>query len=196
MDTLLSSLIRRYSADQGDHDLAHRIARCVMRSNPVQLNFNEKLDNFNETVESLNQELSGQLESQIQSMIRDNLVGIRWTQYTPYFNDGDACEFSVRNPTFLFKGITSKYDPDDEEGYYDLYDIGGFKHDYNMEEGTWTWRLDDDATDEQRAIAEIALPITELFSKVPESLFLHLYGDHSQVTITADKVEREDYEHD
>jgi len=21
------------------------------------------------------------------------LVGVRWTQYTPYFNDGDACNF-------------------------------------------------------------------------------------------------------
>lgn len=26
---------------------------------------------------------------------------IVWTQYTPYFNDGDTCEFSVNEPVFL-----------------------------------------------------------------------------------------------
>lgn len=28
------------------------------------------------------------------------ITGVVWTQYTPYFNDGDTCEFSVHEATF------------------------------------------------------------------------------------------------
>ena len=28
------------------------------------------------------------------------ITAVVWTQYTPYFNDGDTCEFSVNEPTF------------------------------------------------------------------------------------------------
>jgi hypothetical protein len=35
--------------------------------------------------------------------------GIRWTQYTPYFNDGDACEFSAHDPDLeIIKGTSRR----------------------------------------------------------------------------------------
>jgi len=37
-----------------------------------------------------------------------------WTQYTPYFNDGEACEFSVYDKYFTLFGAEADYD--DEEG--------------------------------------------------------------------------------
>lgn len=38
---------------------------------------------------------------------------ITWTQYTPYFNDGESCEFSVHDKYFILVGDE---DPDDYEG--------------------------------------------------------------------------------
>lgn len=38
---------------------------------------------------------------------------VTWTQYTPYFNDGETCEFSVNEKYFILVGDE---DPDDYEG--------------------------------------------------------------------------------
>jgi hypothetical protein len=38
---------------------------------------------------------------------------VQWTQYTPYFNDGETCEFSVHEKYFILVGDE---DPDDYEG--------------------------------------------------------------------------------
>lgn len=41
-----------------------------------------------------------------------NLDSFSWTQYTPHFNDGDACNFSVNETLYLNE--ISQYDEDDE----------------------------------------------------------------------------------
>jgi hypothetical protein len=46
-----------------------------------------------------------------------DLVAIRWRQYTPYFNDGDACRFSVRE--FYTKMATTAEDAGDYEDGFD-----------------------------------------------------------------------------
>lgn len=38
---------------------------------------------------------------------------VQWTQYTPYFNDGETCEFSVHEKYFV---LADDEDPDDYEG--------------------------------------------------------------------------------
>lgn len=38
---------------------------------------------------------------------------VRWEQYTPYFNDGDVCEFGVREPRIKFVGEDAGGDYDD-----------------------------------------------------------------------------------
>jgi hypothetical protein len=38
------------------------------------------------------------------------IKGIAWTQYTPYFNDGEECVFSVNDPVFLLQ----EYDHDED----------------------------------------------------------------------------------
>lgn len=52
---------------------------------------------------------------------------IRWQQYTPYFNDGDACEFSVNDPSYKFDGV------DEEAGDYGDGYIDNWSLTYNSE---------------------------------------------------------------
>lgn len=42
----------------------------------------------------------------------EGVEAVRWDQYTPYFNDGDACEFSIHD-------IQVKLAGDDESGDYE-----------------------------------------------------------------------------
>jgi hypothetical protein len=44
------------------------------------------------------------------------LMAVRWRQYTPYFNDGDPCRFSVHDNHFKFDD-TAEEDGDYEDGF-------------------------------------------------------------------------------
>lgn len=45
-----------------------------------------------------------------------DLYSFSWTQYTPYFNDGDACEFSAHTEYPDVNGMDEWGDGNDEEG--------------------------------------------------------------------------------
>jgi len=48
----------------------------------------------------------------------DYLVDIRWKQYIPYFNDGDACTFSLATPE-----CTIKYEDEDYTSQWEDIDL-------------------------------------------------------------------------
>jgi len=95
------------------------------------------------------------------------LVKFGWTQYTPYFNDGEACYFSANlgSPKILFKGededlYEERWYSEGEEGYKPLATVVEF-----------LGQFDDDDVE-------------------------MLFGDHCEVTVTRNGVEVEEYEHD
>ena len=113
---------------------------------------------------------------------------IVWTQYTPYFNDGDTCEFGVHeiclklNKESRQKLLGEEVDDDDQEEWLNNF-----------------WESD------SYSLAELddsrAETISELFSElyhdvVDEDLFLATFGDHVSVTVTRDGIRADDYEHD
>lgn len=99
------------------------------------------------------------------------LVKFGWIQYTPYWNDGEPCEFSAQleSPHMLLVG-------QDDEVY---------------EEEAW---FPDDAEITDESIAFRA--IIEFLSQFDDEDVEILFGDHCQVTVTEDGVEVEEYEHD
>lgn len=120
-----------------------------------------------------------------------------WTQYTPYFNDGEPCYFSVHDPSF------SRLPPDETEiGCYGETDfegaIDGSDHDYveDTEAGP-----DKYGYKQYKKVARTPDPLApicddfweEVFN---EDLFLAAFGDHMQITATPDGFEVEDYSHD
>lgn len=192
MDALLSSLKRQYIAEPSD-ELAHQISRNLVRAEPSQLTFSEKLDNFNETIEALNAELGDQLDKALVSLIVDDVEAIRWEQYTPYFNDGDACIFVVSEPRVRFKG-----DPVDigyfADGFVNINTYGRYAR---VRVGTELEYEPIDSSDEEAVRRlEIIRNIVKFFFKIPESLLLSQYDDHQIVIVTSEGVECEFYEHD
>jgi len=48
---------------------------------------------------------------------------IRWTQYTPHFNDGEPCVFGIRSVYIHFEGHDEGGDYDN--GFLDAYELNG-----------------------------------------------------------------------
>lgn len=84
------------------------------------------------------------------------IKAVAWDQYTPYFNDGDACEFGVYERQFELEGRKRPLDA------YDLQDV---------------------LTAE--AVAKIKLADARL-EALDDSVFETTFGDHASVRATLD----------
>lgn len=81
---------------------------------------------------------------------------IGWTQYTPYFNDGDACYFRVGNFGFCPAGQETEFD----RSIYD-YSSYGFRDNSNLQKACQTF---------ERSV-----------QKLGDDVFLSIFGDHAKV---------------
>jgi len=102
------------------------------------------------------------------------IQAIKWKQYTPYFNDGDACVFSVHDwyakPTDA--ALAPKDDEDEENGFIDPWSMGN------------------------GPLAAAKKSGAELFKLLDDEMMKGAFGDHAEVTATRDGFEVESYEHD
>jgi hypothetical protein len=110
------------------------------------------------------------------------IVAFSWTQYTPYFNDGEPCYFGVGD----IWPLTEKGLEDFKEsgrGYAEEYSVGTYGED-KYKEG-----LDEE---ELKTVDDFASTIMSL----PNEIFEDLFGDGVSVLATREGFEVEDYEHD
>lgn len=113
---------------------------------------------------------------------------ITWTQYTPYFNDGDTCEFGVHEMCLKLSAKARN-------------DLLGIEED-EVDHEEWLdnkWESDESDLDdlENARGPEIAALFNELVSDIQdEDLFLATFGDHVAVTVTRDGIRTDDYSHD
>lgn len=100
--------------------------------------------------------------------------------YTPYFNDGDACEYSVRCDLDYGLRINGKdFDNTAEDAGFSYGDDG-----YDKLEEEWK---------KYQPISDLVYAM----DSVPGDLLKQIFDDHSEVTIHRDgKIEVEEYEHD
>jgi len=120
-----------------------------------------------------------------------------WTQYTPYFNDGEACVFNVNDVSFTNA-------PDPENIRWDEYE--------GEEEGVWvtsnvkhTLESDRDWYKETKELilekGGVDPQSCELMSKAimsseMEDVMLAMFGDHVQVVATREGFSVDEYDHD
>jgi len=112
---------------------------------------------------------------------------IVWTQYTPYFNDGDTCEFSVGCATF-----TNSDGNDIRWGEYQ-----------GEEKGIWTYGDDCYNGDEGDAAIppEVNTKLCDSFDQMIQSnemedVMMAMFGDHVKVIATREGFDVEDHDHD
>jgi hypothetical protein len=107
-----------------------------------------------------------------------NIKTIAWTQYTPYFNDGDECIFSVGEAYCASKKLTT-------EDISDPYDLDNYD-DEESEHGTFKYD-----SKEHRAVESFMKLLNPL-----EDVFKELFDDHVWVIATEDGFEVNEYSHD
>lgn len=149
-------------------------------------NIKQQLQEFeekkNQIVEQLRQEFPQILAPLFEKT--DKIISIGWTQYTPYFNDGDSCEFSVRNSDLIINGDYN--DP----SWYD------WRVPYYVKEGEYVNEVRNNTEWDQVACMTVDA-FKDILQSIPEDFYLELFGDHVRVTCDRyGEIIVEGYEHD
>jgi hypothetical protein len=113
-----------------------------------------------------------------------------WNQYTPYFNDGDTCTFSADTD---YIRINEEYvDGSNWVNETIITNYGNWNREKKVYEGrTEVPNLNYDA-DLSKAVDEI----TDFLSNFDNDFFISQFGDHAEITVTAEGVSVDEYEHD
>lgn len=135
--------------------------------------------------------LSKDVLKEMQDLMKSHplLLGVRWYQYTPSFNDGEACVFDMHGPRIKFDETIVPTAQSDDDGFIDEYFI---------EDGFFEKRLDivnmDYISDLERAVKDVRKLYGYLYS-IQDRMRI-MFDDGYAVTITKDGVEVEEYSHD
>jgi len=131
------------------------------------------------------------------------LISFSWSQYTPYWNDGDTCEFSASGdyPTIVFTSPDGKLVKNDEnQGELNYIDEDGevIGDDVIEQDGEFdVVAADDPGTKYAKQIEKLSSKVSKFLSNFTDDDFLTMFGDHTFVTVNrSGKVETEDYEHE
>lgn len=134
-----------------------------------------------------------------QALLDDpTIVKLGWRQYTPYFNDGDVCEFSAHSLWVMTVDDVEWSEGPDFDRYeldveYDHRSLGKRKAVWDESERKiigWTYEGPDEAR--YNRCQELA---RALESGAYDNVLLEHFGDHAMVTVQKDGIEVEYYSH-
>lgn len=116
---------------------------------------------------------------------------ISWTQYTPYFQDGDECVFGAYIDQLTVQAVGEEEGVEIEpEGInYEDRVVRMRNYDYNTRQSTTTTRP---ATE----LELFARQFYKLLRSAGNDALKAAYGDHTTVIISREGTELEEYQHD
>jgi hypothetical protein len=145
-----------------------------------------------------------ELSPLMQDLLDDpTITWFGWTQYTPYFNDGEPCIFSIHGGLAVGIGesVTDDHDISDDDEYDDISE--GVE--YNSYLGKRLGRYDDNpgnhpigtytGPDEARYDRCLVLE-RALNSSAFDDVLLEHFGDHCSVLVTKTSIRVSEYSHD
>ena len=118
---------------------------------------------------------------------------LEWTQYTPYFNDGEPCTFSVHTP-YLYKP-----EGDEEHRWAEEYDTSielgckNYGKDYTYSDGY--------VSKARELIDGISIEdfdaLSAAWDELPEDMLLKAFGDHTKVIVeSGGAYTNDEFDHD
>jgi len=139
----------------------------------------------------------------IQKTLRDNMKNVfkvffetypqvktvHWTQYAPYFNDGEECIFSVHEPYFTATKYKDLNEPphaygEDDDGLIETRSWNSELKKYVNNE------IDSNLVRDMKTLSNI------IMSNVNERVMEVMFGNHVWVKAHKDGFDVEDYDHD
>lgn len=143
--------------------------------------------------------------------------GLAWTQYTPYFNDGEPCVFGAGDPSITVEGINpeeSSYDwgwMEDDAEENNRYWIEPYSSEFTRLVGdhsrnwdgdwpnrTWEWKINPEDQPNPALFKVFFALNTAMENGSCDYALLDLFGDHATIIIdkVAGKVIVEGYDHE
>jgi hypothetical protein len=113
-----------------------------------------------------------------------------WNQFTPYFNDGDTCTFSVNTDYIYINGESV-----DESDWINETKITNYGT-WNREKRQYEGRTEVPNFNYDKELVSACDEIREFLSNFDNDFFMSQFGDHAEITITAEGVSVDEYEHD
>lgn len=187
-------------------------------------NITNKIAEQNAKLEGMRKAHMAELQGDFNQIIKlffeecPKVQAVVWNQYTPYFNDGDECVFSVNSPTFITKNFDLddllnpyEYEDDDE---YGVLKVPSYTANWDEEIARDKSELAKPNASEwvkgyyPKAIAALEEMQNEFpgydvkikaFAKLLEEnddMLREVYGDHVSVYLTPTEVIVEEYVHD
>ncbi len=135
------------------------------------------------------------------------ITSFGWTQYTPYFNDGEECTFS----THVDYPVINGEDSDDIDAlnigiYKTITDENLAEHkSFNESEHGHKWYVSKSVGENgyfrnpgyDEDLANLVDEFKQVIKSIDDEFLKDLFGDHVQVTVNADgTIETEEYSHD
>lgn len=124
----------------------------------------------------------------------DGLESFSWQQYTPYFNDGDACEFGVYADSWSMKinDHNPEYGDNPDWEYIDYNEQKKRAEALGVPVSTIQSYTHKTKLDLARALHELPKFVNAFDPNVLKQMF----GDHREITVYRDRVEVEHYDHE
>jgi len=141
------------------------------------ITYSDKLTAAKAAKEEASKLAKAHLDAGLKKIFSDHprLIAFKWSQYTPYFNDGDTCEFGINDAYYKFDD-TEEEDGDYGDGFQSVYSYKG-----NEEPA-------------HKVAARDA--VQKLMGSVDEKDIKTLFGDHVEITASRDGFVVEEYSHD
>lgn len=151
------------------------------------------------------------------------VLAVRWKQYTPYFNDGEPCEFGVRCYSGIVRLADYETDPEDddyetEDGFVESGDVrfeGGKEYKWvevpltqaEIDANKARYRYSTQTTRHEKVATGVTYERHPAYGAIVDlehaleggefdNVLLEAFGDHATVTVTKDGIDVEFYEHD
>jgi hypothetical protein len=168
-----------------------------------------ELEAFNAKKQALVEQLRKEFPAMFKELFEQSEVikSISWTQYSPYFNDGDKCTFSAHTDDLYVNGEYC-----DDVDFLSPYNYGRLVTEEDVINNGLLAEKVDRSWYKDRQIGQDGLLINpdynekesniynqfvEILTSIPDEFLEDLFGNHSQVTINSDGIiSVEGYDHD
>lgn len=148
----------------------------------------EQIAEYNDFTNAKKQALVERLKVEFPQMLAPlfarskRIDSVSWTQYTPYYNDGDPCTFQAHVSNVNIN----------EEDKYEM-DWYTWKIKYFLEDG----RFADEVKGADIEECKIVFDIEKTLNGIPDEFYNELFGDGVKVTVhRSGEIAVEDYDHD
>jgi hypothetical protein len=185
----------------------------------MKINFSEQIQQLTEQREKYEAKMKEDGKRFVSDAIKTffaahpQVEAVRWTQYTPYFNDGDECIFGIGGELMVqFRdrdpadhAFPDEYrDKSQSEGFLSSWDLDSYvppenRARYEEISATGSWNdikaLQKTHPQAGETLKDDINSLHQLLDRSSDYLKF-TFGDHAQVTATAEEITVEGYDHD